>query len=110
MINEIEIICDRCGKTVQGILIEASSGIPKITGGFYDVAPPSVWGEFSLTPSEQTVCDLCMWSDERFLQKYPGNRKFPQTILPTTAPALPEELIETIRNAGIEKRKFIEKK
>lgn len=104
MINDIDIICDRCGKTVHGILIEASAGIPKITGGFYDVADPSVWGEFALTLLEKSVCDECMWADPRFLERYPGNRKVPATLTPTKAEPLPEALADFIRDAGIAKR------
>jgi len=109
MINEIEIICDRCGKTVHGIVIEASAGIPKVTGGFYDVANPSVWGEFALTPLETSVCDQCMWADPRFLIRYPGNRKFSSDVVPTTAPLLDENTVERIRDAGVARRDQLDK-
>jgi len=58
MNTEVFITCDRCGKTVHGVIIE-EEGLPKITGGFYDVTPPSYWGMFAFQ-GEQTVCDACM--------------------------------------------------
>lgn len=68
MINEIEIVCDRCEKTVNGIVIEASAGIPKVTGGFYDVTGTG-WNEFA-REGEQMVCDSCMWCDPKYVERY----------------------------------------
>ena len=78
MNTEIDITCDRCGKTVHGLIIQ-EEGMPKITGGFYDVTNDFGWGQFRRGNWEENVCDICMWSDPRFLAEYPGpNRKIPQ--------------------------------
>lgn len=76
MNTDIDVICERCGETIHGVIIE-STGIPKMTGGFYDVTVGSGWNEFSRTPSEQYVCDRCMWADPQFIAKYPVNKKIP---------------------------------
>ena len=104
MTNNIEIICDRCGKTVHGIVMEAAEGLPKITGGFYDVAAPSVWGEFALSEDEKNVCDGCMWENPAFIAKYPINRKVPSDTTPTTLiPKSPDEII-SIQEASKKRR------
>ena len=90
MRTEIDIVCDRCGKTVHGIIIE-EPGVPKITGGYYDVTPPSAWGMFSL-PDEQAVCDQCMWSNLEFQKMYPVEKKIPNgpDVFPVQRP--PDEI------------------
>jgi len=79
MNTEIDIICDRCGKTIHGIVLQPTPDTPKLTGGFYDVTEGNGWHEFARSLLEQNVCDRCMWADPKFLEKYPGtNRKIPQ--------------------------------
>lgn len=70
MSDEVDIICDRCGKTVRGIIVETHAGT--MTGGFYDMGG---WKEFSRGDQEKNVCDLCMWSDPKFLEIYPHVRQ-----------------------------------
>jgi len=74
MNDEIEIICDRCGKTIKGMVFHEPDGL-KITGGFYDMKG---WKEFARGDSEESVCDLCMWDDPKFLEVYPHVRKEPR--------------------------------
>lgn len=74
MNTEIDIICDRCGKLINGVVIELGKNIPPATGGFYDVSEGSVWHEFAKN-NEHNVCDHCMWEDSSFIEKYPTNRK-----------------------------------
>ncbi len=95
MKKELDITCDRCGGTIHGVIIEMT-GLPKITGGFYDVSEGG-WHEFALDENERTVCDFCMWSDPLFSAKYPRNEKLPQTT--ETTPILQRAPVE------IEKRK-----
>jgi hypothetical protein len=70
------IVCDRCGKDIHGVIIEAAEGLPKLTAGFYDVSE-GAWHEFARGDYEKNVCDFCMWSDRNFTDKYPHNRKLP---------------------------------
>ena len=76
MNTEVILICDRCGETIDGIIIQ-DAGMPKLTGGFYDVSE-GCWHEYARGDYEQNVCDRCMWEDPKFIEKYPVNRKIPQ--------------------------------
>lgn len=79
MNTHVEIICDRCEKTIHGVVIE-DPRFPKVTGGFYDVTEGSSWHEFARSSLEWSVCDRCMWEDPKFQEKYPGpNKKIPLT-------------------------------
>lgn len=73
MNTEIEITCDRCKRTVQGLIIETTDG--NLTGGFYDMEG---WKEFARSESEKYVCDRCMWQDPAFIAAYPQVRKEPR--------------------------------
>jgi hypothetical protein len=75
MNQEIDIVCDRCGSNVHGVIIQEEN-VPKMTGGFYDVTAADGWHEFA-REGEQNICDLCMWQDPQFLAKYPENPKIP---------------------------------
>jgi hypothetical protein len=57
------ITCDRCHEPIDGI-----HG-PGVTGGFYDVRPPSSWADY-VNPGERFVCDNCMWTDPRYVAVY----------------------------------------
>lgn len=69
--SDITVICDRCGKTVEGIHTPADTekGIPGGTGGYYNVAPPSAWTLYA-DVDENIICDECMWSDPRYIAVY----------------------------------------
>lgn len=83
MSTTIDIVCDRCGRTVHGVILEATEVLPRITARFYEVGEGSAWREFAMTEDEQNVCDPCMWADPDFIVRYPGDRKIPRTGAPT---------------------------
>lgn len=60
---KVTVKCDRCGATVEGLRAEG------VTGGFYDVAPPSTWAQYA-NEGEAIVCDECMFADPRYQAVY----------------------------------------
>lgn len=60
--SAISVICDRCGKTVKGIIVPGIA-----TSGFYDTT--GSWAKYA-DPHEKIVCDACMWSDPRYQADY----------------------------------------
>ena len=68
--------CDRCDDDVQGLDTHTTHGTP-VTVGFYRFLnhdnTDSIWAEFR-QGIEELVCRRCMWSDEKFLDKYPHLR------------------------------------
>ncbi len=67
MVNKITVICDRCKRVVHGYVDE------NITAGFYHVYPGSAFERYRRN-NENDVCEMCMWSDEKFLVDYPWMR------------------------------------
>ena len=68
--KQVQIQCDRCKKTIDGIIGDVpSTGLPnRFTGGFYDVSS-GFWGQFART-DENNLCDDCMHSDPKYKEIY----------------------------------------
>jgi hypothetical protein len=64
---EISIKCDRCGKSVMGLMEITPTG-QKYTGGFYDVES-GYWRRFARR-EEKNICDECMFNDSRYQETY----------------------------------------
>lgn len=62
--NDITIICDRCGKTVEGL-----EELGVYSAGFY--RRDDIWGQF-MNPDEHLLCDACMQVDPRYQTVYPS--------------------------------------
>lgn len=61
--------CDRCHKVVD------REPFPNTrTAGYYDVTgdPNVEWGCYA-RPGEKYVCDSCLWSDPKFIQRRGGS-------------------------------------
>jgi hypothetical protein len=71
MMTDITVVCDRCGKTVEGLHTDADTenNIPGGTSGYYTVDLPSAWVLYA-NLGEKIVCDECMWSDPRYIADY----------------------------------------
>lgn len=64
--KDITIICDRCGKVVNGVIDEFHlDKSVKLTGGFYDVTE-SEYARWE----EERICDDCMHSDPKYIETY----------------------------------------
>jgi hypothetical protein len=63
MSNKITVVCDRCGKTINGM---EKPGY--YTAGFY--RRDDFWGQF-MNSGEQVLCDACMYADPRHRAEYP---------------------------------------
>jgi hypothetical protein len=69
--KNIQIICDRCGLIVEGLI--AMEGMEEQqTAGFYDVTRGN-WQQFQRW-EEERVCDKCMHSDPKYRQMYIENK------------------------------------
>lgn len=68
--SDITVICDRCGKTIEGIYIPADNGKGTTggTGGYYDTSS-QLWGQYA-NPNENIICDECMWKEPRYIAVY----------------------------------------
>ena len=64
----IQIVCDRCGQTVEGIIDRCPTTGAIVTGGYYIVAEGN-WKEFQ-RDDEEYVCDECMHSDPAYKKLY----------------------------------------
>lgn len=78
MSDDITIVCDRCGKTVKGLMGTSldNEGRPNMgfTAGFYRIAKDGEgWGQYT-NPGERNVCDECMWADPRYIADYGDSR------------------------------------
>lgn len=70
MDDKVTVICDRCGKTVDGLHVAGPKGF---TAGYYDTSGPN-WSKYA-DPDEKIICDDCMWKDSRYLADYgPANQ------------------------------------
>ena len=58
----VTVVCDRCGRTVQGWRGEFA------TGGFYEVSQMA-WSKYA-RPGESNVCAVCMFADPGYLADY----------------------------------------
>jgi hypothetical protein len=65
--KNVNIICDRCGKIVHGLISEDG-----ITSGFYDVSTEE-WKEFRKWKwfnMESRICDNCMMTSKKYQKVY----------------------------------------
>jgi len=69
----VEIVCDRCGRKVEGFQEPGYSGF---TAGYYDTSEGSHWHKFVHSQEEEKVCDACMFVDAGFISVY-GHHKPP---------------------------------
>lgn len=65
---KITVVCDRCGKTIEGLHYSAENGLPGSTAGYYDTTGKP-WSDFA-NEGERVVCDACMWVDARYQAVY----------------------------------------
>jgi hypothetical protein len=61
--ERVNVQCDRCKKMVDGIEDTYS------TGGFYRITKGDYWEKFA-NDGEKVICNQCMFTDERYIQKY----------------------------------------
>ena len=64
----IQITCDRCGKTVDGMISVTPKDGVVVTDGYYIVSEGN-WKEYQ-RDDEEYVCDQCMWEDPKYTQLY----------------------------------------
>jgi hypothetical protein len=57
------IVCSRCHKQVAG----AHQFENGFTAGYYDIG--GSWERFA-NPGERYLCDMCMWTDSRYIAVY----------------------------------------
>lgn len=69
---DITVVCDRCGKTVEGLHSPATETSMGMTAGYYDTSGQP-WSDF-VDPGERIICDDCMWADARYIAVYGDNR------------------------------------
>ena len=70
--SDVTTICDRCGKTIEGMHVPADETGRGFTAGYYDCSG-SPWAEF-VEEDEMIVCDACMWAEPRYIAVYGDQR------------------------------------
>jgi len=76
---KVTVICDRCGKTIEGLHSPDTETSMGMTAGYYNTSGQP-WAQF-VNPGENVVCDACMWADERYIAVY-GERPPSPTLSP----------------------------
>lgn len=64
--DKVTIVCDRCGKKVEGLI---EPGVA--TSGFYRVDMDGGWSKYKHSQDEKVICDDCMFASPLYWQDYP---------------------------------------
>jgi hypothetical protein len=65
----VTIICDRCGRTINGAIYDTCPGQPSATVGFYNL-DGTAWCDHQRAETEHNICDECMWQDPLYIETH----------------------------------------